>query len=148
LSRYGDIKGFIRYSRAYQDNISTVEASNFLVDASTEIEGMISPRYVTPLTGTPPLVALLCNKLAAYRALDALLSDTQPNASEANTRKLNEVLEQINKIATGDIELRSSAGTIVAIREGGTISYGAALTKTLEDTSLSEGVPIEDWAKD
>ena len=147
MSRYGSIQGFLRYSRAYQDNITTAEASNWLIDASTEIDGIISQRYVTPVTGTPPLLALLCNRLAAYRAIDSLLSDVQPNASEANTRKLNETLEFLQKIAIGEVELRSSAGTIVSVKGGGgRLSYAAALTRTLGNTSTTENTPIDDWA--
>jgi phage gp36-like protein len=144
MSRYGSIKQFQQYSKAYPDNIDSAEASNYLVDASSEIDTIIAKRYDTPVTGTPPMLALLCSRLAAYRALDSLLSDVQPNASEANTRKLAETLDMVTKIGEGDINLVSSAGTHIGIAGGGKMAYGAALSKTLEE-STSENKPIQDW---
>lgn len=144
MSRYGSIKQFQQYSKAYPDNVDSAEASNYLVDASDEIDSILAKRYDTPVTGTPPILSLLCSRLAAYRALDSLLSDIQPNASEANTRKLAETLDMITKIADGDINLVSAAGTHIALAGGGKMAYGAAMTKTLEE-STSENKPISDW---
>jgi phage gp36-like protein len=147
MTTYGAIRDFQRISRQYVDTIDNVQASYWLAEGYDEINGMIGVRYSIPLNATtpPPLIKVLNNRLAAYRAIDAHLSDSQPNASDANTRKLNEVMAVLASISQGKVQLVSAAGTIISpMTGGGTKPYGMALTRTHGADDTIENKPL-DW---
>lgn len=80
-----------------------------LADASAEIDGYLSRRYLTPISPVPPLIANVCAEIARYR----LHGDAVPEVVSTRYRDALRILERLAQgvmVLPGSVTAQSSPG--------------------------------------
>lgn len=115
-------------------SISSADLAAFIDDADAIINAKLAKQFTVPVSGAP-----LLNSLAADIALARLLTRRVFTQEQANKStwpdEYKAALETLDKIASGEITLVSSAGTVIsaASAEGGVWSNTMGYVPTFNE---------------
>lgn len=115
---------------------------DFYVDqAEAELNGYLAARYALPFSAVPPLVETLATEYAWVKLMDRMYSGEAPTKYDWKEVRRRELKELLNKLASGEIILVTTAGAAITSSAGvGIASDTSDYTPTFNhlDPSMQE----------
>jgi len=136
-------------------DISSSTLCSYAEDAENEINGSLARRFTIPVSGSPPLLQTIATKIATGLLLSQhIFTQERLKKSEWPDAFLEAPREMLEKLASGEMTLVNSAGTLVEARNdvgtvwSNTSAYEPTITELPETRQIVDPDKIEDLESD
>ncbi len=126
------------------NSITTVTIALHIRRTDGLINGICARRYPVPFTVTPPYIRTLAEDIVSYYTYRSFFTQDSQNKSEYLEELKDDALDNLNKIAEGDIDLVDTSGSSISERTAESVEKISSSTE--DQQSFFDIDNPTDWA--